>query len=167
MENVSGIRNDEGLLLKLCGHIDSANAGEVEAEINRIRGEIPEGSITVDCDDLEYISSAGLRILLRLRKAVPDISVINVSAEVYDVFEMTGFTEMLNIQKAYRKISVDGCEVIGQGANGKIYRIDADTIVKVFLNHDSLQEIKRERELARTAFVLGIPTAIPYDVVRI
>lgn len=167
MENVSGIRNDEGLLLKLCGHIDSANAGEVEAEINRIRSEIPEGSVTVDCDELEYISSAGLRILLRLRKAVPDISVINVSAEVYDVFEMTGFTEMLNIQKAYRKISVEGCEVIGQGANGKIYRIDADTIVKVFLNPDSLQEIKRERELARTAFVLGIPTAIPYDVVRI
>lgn len=167
MENVSGMRNDEGLLLKLCGHIDSANAGEVEAEINRIRSEIPEGSVTVDCDELEYISSAGLRILLRLRKAVPDISVINVSAEVYDVFEMTGFTEMLNIQKAYRKISVEGCEVIGQGANGKIYRIDADTIVKVFLNPDSLQEIKRERELARTAFVLGIPTAIPYDVVRI
>ena len=74
---------------------------------------------------------------------------------------------MMEVKKAYRVISIDNCEVIGQGANGKIYRIDRDTIVKVFLNPDSLQEIQRERELARTAFVLGVPTAIPYDVVRI
>ncbi|MBR0351678.1 MAG: anti-sigma factor antagonist [Oscillospiraceae bacterium] len=167
MENVNGKKTDNGLLLTLSGHIDSANAAAVEEEITKLRSEFPEGSITVDCDDLEYISSAGLRILLRLRKTVPDLTVINVSSEVYEVFEMTGFTEMINIQKAYRKISVEGCEIIGQGANGKIYRIDSDTIVKVFLNPDSLQEIKRERELARTAFVLGIPTAIPYDVVRI
>ena len=64
-------------------------------------------------------------------------------------------------------ISVEGKEVVGQGANGKVYRIDPDTIVKVYLNSDALPEIQRERELARMAFVLGIPTAIPYDVVRI
>ena len=80
---------------------------------------------------------------------------------------MTGFTEMMTVEKAYRVISVEGCEVIGQGANGKIYRIDRDTIVKVFLNADALEEIHRQRELARTAFVLGVPTAIPFDVVRI
>ena len=80
---------------------------------------------------------------------------------------MTGFTEMMPISKAYRRISVDGCEVIGQGANGKVYRIDPDTIVKVYYNPDALPDIHRERELARTAFVLGVPTAIPYDVVRV
>ena len=45
--------------------------------------------------------------------------------------------------------------------------IDPDTIVKVYLNPDALPEIHRERELARLAFVAGVPTAIPYDVVRI
>ena len=74
---------------------------------------------------------------------------------------------MVDISKAYRVISVDGCEIIGQGANGMVYRIDPDTIVKVYRNPDSLPEIHRERELARAAFVLGIPTAIPYDVVRV
>ena len=167
MENVSGNRTDNGLVLALHGHIDSTNAASVEAEINKLRAGGTSGPVTVDCEDLEYISSAGLRILLRLKKSVDDLSVVNVSSEVYEVFEMTGFTEMIDIQKAYRKISVEGCEIIGQGANGKIYRIDTDTIVKVFLNSDSLQEIKRERELARAAFVLGIPTAIPYDVVSI
>lgn len=123
--------------------------------------------MVVDCEELEYISSAGLRVLLRLRKAVADTRLENVSAAVYEVLEMTGFTEMMEISKAYRRLSVEGCEIIGQGANGRIYRIDSDTIVKVFLNPDSLPEIRRERELARTAFVLGIPTAIPYDVVRV
>ena len=167
MENISSRTTDNGLVLELHGHIDSTNAAVVEEEINKLRADYTSGPIIVDCEDLQYISSAGLRILLRLKKAISDLSLLNVSSEVYEVFEMTGFTEMIDIQKAYRKISVNGCEVIGQGANGKIYRIDTDTIVKVFLNPDSLEEIKRERELARSAFVLGIPTAIPYDVVRI
>lgn len=48
-----------------------------------------------------------------------------------------------------------------------MYRIDKDTVVKVYNNPDCLDDVQRERELARKAFVLGIPTAIPYDVVRV
>ncbi len=48
-----------------------------------------------------------------------------------------------------------------------VYRLDPDTVIKVYLNADSLPDIQRERELARKAFVLGIPTAIPYDVVKV
>ena len=92
---------------------------------------------------------------------------MNCSPDVYEIFDMTGFTEMMDIAKAYRKLSVEGCEVIGEGANGKVYRIDADTIVKVYKNHDALAEIHNERELARKAFVMGVPTAIPYDVVQV
>ncbi|MBR1867276.1 MAG: anti-sigma factor antagonist [Clostridia bacterium] len=161
--------NVEGKIITvfLSGRIDSANAPTAEKEITDFRSKNPANTIVVDCDKLEYISSAGLRIILRLKKETPDTTLINVSPDVYEIFDMTGFTEIMDIKKAYRVISVDGCEVIGQGANGKVYRIDKDTIVKVYLNPDALPEIHRERELARTAFVLGIPTAIPYDVVRI
>jgi len=151
----------------LSGRIDSGNAAEVEKEIESLLAGQSFQTLVIDADALEYISSAGLRVLLRLRKKYAEMKIVNVSADVYEIFEMTGFTEMMDIQKAYRVFSVDGCEVIGQGANGKVYRIDADTIVKVYLNPDALPEIHRERELARTAFVLGVPTAIPYDVVRI
>ena len=155
------------LTIFLKGHIDSANAAAVEQEIAEVRAQSSSAQLILDAQDLAYISSAGLRVILRLRKELPDLQVINVSPEVYEIFDMTGFTEMIDVKKAYRRITVDGCEVIGQGANGKVYRIDPDTIVKVYLNPDSLPEIHRERELARTAFVLGIPTAIPYDVVRV
>ncbi len=157
----------DSITIFLEGHIDSTNANNVESEINVALSGGPFGFVTVDCDGLKYISSAGLRIILRLRKEYPALKLINVSPDVYEIFDVTGFTEMLDIQKGYRHISVDGCEVIGEGANGKVYRIDRDTIVKVYRDADSLPAIQRERELARKAFVMGIPTAIPYDVVRV
>ena len=149
------------------GRIDSANAEAVEAEINAIIAENPAENLILDIEKLLYLSSAGLRVVLRLRKKFAELKVINASAEVYDIFDMTGFTEMLTIEKAYRRLSVEGCEIIGRGANGEVYRLDPDTIIKVYLNPDSLPDIHRERELARKAFVLGIPTAIPYDVVKV
>ena len=106
-------------------------------------------------------------MVLRLRKLEPQFKLVNVSAEVYEILDMTGFIEMMTVEKAYRELSVEGCEVIGRGANGTVYRIDKDTVVKVYRDADCLPDVQRERELARKAFVLGIPTAIPYDVVRV
>jgi len=151
----------------LSGHIDSSNAAQAEAEINAALTGHDGCPVVVDAKELEYISSAGLRVLLRLKKAHDDLKVVNVSSEVYETLSMTGFTEIMDVSKAYRKLSVDGCKVIGQGANGKVYRYDADTIIKVYFDPDSLPDIQRERELARKAFVLGIPTAISYDVVMV
>lgn len=159
--------NGSELTIYFEGHIDSANAKEIEDEISAIKAKARPKKLVIDCENLQYISSAGLRIVLRLMKEIKPISIVNVSSEVYEIFDMTGFTEMAEVHKAYRKVSVDGCEIIGKGANGTVYRIDRDTIVKVYVNPDSLPEIQRERELARKAFVLGIPTAIPYDVVRV
>jgi len=158
---------DGKLIICLDGRIDSNNSDAIEKEINEIRNANPSDGLIMDAENLEYVSSAGLRVLLRLKKIEKDFKVINASTEVYDIFEMTGFTEVIEIEKAYRKLSVDGCTVIGRGAKGIIYRLDADTIVKVYINPDSLPDIHKERELARKAFVLGIPTAISYDVVKV
>lgn len=159
--------NQDVLYIDLVGRIDAGNASAAEEEIQSIRKANSGLRTVLDAEELSYISSAGLRILLRLRKEDPELEIINVSPEVYSILEMTGFTEMMTIKKAYRKLSVDGCEMIGKGANGAVYRYDAETIVKVYFNPDALPEIQRERELARRALVLGINTAIPYDVVRI
>jgi uncharacterized protein (TIGR02172 family) len=158
---------DGNLTISISGHIDSTNAPALEEEINALRRKHPEGHLTLDALKLEYISSAGLRVILRLSQAEEELKVINVSSAVYEIFEMTGFTEMIHVEKAYRTISVEGCEVIGQGSNGKVYRLNPETIIKVYNNPDALPEIHRETELARKAFVLGIPTAIPFDVVKV
>lgn len=160
-------QNENVAVVCLSGRIDSGNAAEREAEIREeLKGKeaLP---LVLDAEKLEYISSAGLRILLRLKKAWRELRMINVSSEVYEILEMTGFTEMLEVEKAYKRISVEGCEVIGEGANGKVYRIDEDTVVKTYKNADALEEIRHEREVARLALILGVPTAISYDVVRV
>ena len=151
----------------LSGHIDSANAAQVGEAIAAAAQGKDIASFTLDAKGLDYISSAGLRVVLSLKKQHKDFKVINVKSEVYEVFDMTGFTQMMEVQKAYKTVSIDGGEVIGEGKNGIVYRISPDTIVKVYKNPDALEEIKNERELAKKAFVNGIPTSISYDVVQV
>ena len=167
MNEVTGYLHENELTIALSGRIDSNNAQQVEEEINRLIAENACDSLRIDLEELEYISSAGLRTLLRLRKAYGDLRLTNVGPEVYEILHMTGFTEMMTVEKAYRRVSVEGCEEIGRGANGTVYRIDGDNVVKVYNDADALDDIQHEREVARLALVLGIPTAISYDVVRV
>ena len=94
-------------VIRLYGRIDSNNASLIENEImEQLASADVQDSATVelDAEDLEYISSAGLRVLLRIRKTHPDMVIRNVTMEVYDILEMTGFTEMMDVQRAYRVV---------------------------------------------------------------
>ena len=155
------------LYIAVEGRIDASNAVQAEEKIFAIKNDNPGKHTVIDADNLEYISSAGLRVILRLRKEEPTLAIINVAADVYDVFDMTGFTDMVTVEKAYQRMSVEGCEFIAKGANGAVYRYDDETILKTYFAKDALPEIKQERENARRAFVLGINTAIPYGIVRV
>ena len=167
MNEVRGEKNQDKIVLYFSGHIDSNNAPLVEQEVNEFLATAEGNDVTVDAGELQYISSAGLRVLLHIRKQYPDLSIINVNSDVYDILNMTGFTDMIRVEKAYKVVSIEGCEVIGRGANGTIYRIDKDNVVKVYNNADALEDIQHEREVARVALILGIPTAISYDVVKV
>ena len=161
-------RIDKNILyIAVEGRIDASNAAEAEEKIFGIKNDNTGKHTVLDADGLEYISSAGLRVILKLRKEEPKLAIINVAPDVYEVFDMTGFTDMLTVEKAYQRMSVDGCEFIAKGANGAVYRYDDETIVKTYFAKDALPEIKQERENARRAFVLGINTAIPYGIVRV
>ena len=155
------------LYIALEGRIDASNAALAEEQIFSIKKDNADKHIVLDADKLEYVSSAGLRVILKLRKEAPKLAIINVAADVYEVLDMTGFTDMVTVEKAYQRMSVEGCEFIAKGANGAVYRYDDETIIKTYYAKDALPEIKQERENARRAFVLGINTAIPYGIVRV
>ena len=157
----------EILYIAVAGRIDASNAAAAEEQIFAIKNDNPGKYVVIDADNLEYISSAGLRVVLKLRKEEPQLAIINVAADVYEVFDMTGFTDMVTVEKAYQRMSVEGCEFIAKGANGAVYRYNDETILKTYFAKDALPEIKQERENARRAFVLGINTAIPYGIVRV
>ena len=155
------------VLIKLEGRIDSSNAAQTEEKIMKQLEGKKDVSVILDAQDLDYISSAGLRIILRIRKTYNQLSIQNVNSDVYEILEMTGFTDMMEVKKAYRAVSIEGCEEIGRGAVGIIYRIDKDNVVKVYQYANALESIQHEREVAKLALILGIPTAISYDVVRV
>lgn len=155
------------LTLYFTGKIDSVTSQNIQTELDELLHGAEVKGVTVDLENVKYVASSGLRILLQLRKTYPDFRIVNVPSDIYEVFEMTGFTEIMEISKAYKRVSVEDCRVIGQGANGIIYQLTPEIIIKANKKPDALAEIIHERELARRAFVLGVPTAISYNVVRI
>jgi uncharacterized protein (TIGR02172 family) len=166
--NMNARTENDRLMIALSGRIDTNNAAETEREILSILAENAGKEIAFDAAALEYISSAGLRVLMKVRKSAgKSVSIENVSREVYDIFETTGFTEILEVKKALRKINIEGMELIGQGATAKVYRMDPETVVKVFNPGVSAMMVNNENVKSKTAFLNGIPTAISYDTVKV
>ena len=155
------------LTICLEGRVDSNNAPAVEQEIMSAVRNAPGAHVVLDAGQLEYISSAGLRMLMKLRKqAGTALSVLNASPEVYDIFEVTGFTALFDIRRRLRQVSIDGCEMIGRGGNGEVYRLDQETILKPYNEGTSLEKIALEKKYATAAFTAGLPCAIAYDTVQ-
>lgn len=92
-------KNTSPAILALIGRLDTVTAPELETEIFAI---LPTAdSLTLDMEKLEYISSAGLRVILKTQKALADnagLKLINVSEAVKEVFDITGFSDFLTIE---------------------------------------------------------------------
>ena len=162
----ANLSENQILTIFLEGAIDSAAAPEVEKQIMEIYQSHSAKAVVLDAEKLRYISSTGLRVLLKLRKMEPNLELINASVDIYEILEMTGFTDLFPVTKAYRKLNLDECTVLGAGGHGKVLRLNEDTIVKLYYAGDSIEDIKREQDYAKKAFVMGIPTAIPFDIVK-
>ena len=158
---------EKELTLYLEGELNSYNADNVEKEIDDTLNDQSFEKLVLDFSRISYISSAGLRVILKLKQKYNDISVVETSLEVYDIFSMTGFTNIMDIKKGLKRVYLSGAQVIGDGYYSTVYRIDKDTIIKVFNRVSDPEQIERELKLAKEAFVLGIPTAISFDIVRV
>ena len=158
---------DNKLTLYFVGELNSGNADLIEKECQNIIEKNEFDDIVLDFADLQYISSAGLRIILRLKQKYQNVSISQVSLQVYDILQMTGFTNIISCSKKLNNVSIENAQIVGEGYFSTVYRIDKDTIIKVFNKTDDIQQIERELKLAKTAFVLGVPTAISFDVVKV
>lgn len=86
-------------LIKLDGRLDTITAPQFESEINALPADIKE--LVIDMEKLEYVSSAGLRIILFAQKKMSKVGamkIVSVCEAVMEVFEITGFVDVLNIQ---------------------------------------------------------------------
>ena len=91
-------KNDNGnLLVKVIGRLDTMTAPKLEEALSKNINEV--NSIVFDLEELKYISSSGIRVLLATRKKIEDMKVLKPNNEVMEVFEITGLTDIFNIEK--------------------------------------------------------------------
>ena len=91
--------NDKTLTIFFVGELNSSNSEDVEKEIDGITSSVSFDSILLDFEKLNYISSAGLRVVLRLKKLFDDTSIINVNGDVYKTLEIVNFSELLTVKR--------------------------------------------------------------------
>ena len=87
------------LVFFLEGELNSYNAEQVEKEIDETIAKGGFETVGFDADKLRYMSSAGLRIVAKLKQEYDDFSIVNMSDDVYDVFVMVGFADLIDIKR--------------------------------------------------------------------
>ncbi|MBQ1178431.1 MAG: phosphotransferase [Bacteroidaceae bacterium] len=163
--NVNYKVDNDVLIVTLEGRLDTEAATKFDTDMAEVSKANAHTAMTIDAAGLEYVASSGLRSILKLAKTEKNFKIENVCSAVYNVFEMTGFSRIMSISKALRKIDLEKCERIGAGGNGAVYRVSEDEIVKVNYNPDTYEGLDKELTKAKEAFLLGIPTAISFDTV--
>ena len=86
-------------VLKIIGRLDTSTAPELESTIDTCSANINE--LVLDCSELEYVSSAGLRVILKAQKlmnAQGNMKLIHVNETIMEVFDITGFADILTIE---------------------------------------------------------------------
>lgn len=153
------------LLLRLRGRLDIETSPKLEAAL-AASGAL---HVSVDFGECDYVSSAGLRVLLSANKRQAAIggslTLRNVPPNVQAVLEATGAAEIFDWSPKSREISLAGCELISKGGFGDCYRLDRETVVKLYREGVDPSVAEKERRFAKAAFVLGVPTALSYEVV--
>jgi len=160
------------LTVSAAGRIDSSTAPEFQAAVLAALDENPTyDSLLIDLAKVEYISSAGLRVFLSLNKRFVDeekkLTLANASSALMEVFQMTGFSELVDIRPPFKEFDVTGLPVIGSGMCGDVYKVNDETILKLYKSTMDLGMILKEKDNAKRAFVLGVPTPISYDLVKV
>jgi len=163
--DITSQRFDQRLTLALCGRLDATSAPTLEAalQLEGIR------ELVIDLQACDFISSAGLRGILKAIKETARINaslvLIGAQPHVMSVLEVTGLTRLVTVKPKAREISIEGLEFISAGMCGQCFRMDRETIVKLYNEGVEPRIAEQEKEFAKAAFVMGIPTAISYDVV--
>ena len=99
MLNISMDTNGSELIVNLEGRLDTSTSPQLENDLKANIDGVSE--LIFDIKDLQYISSAGLRVLLSAQKIMNkqgEMTVTNCSEEIIEIFDVTGFTDILNIE---------------------------------------------------------------------
>ena len=157
-----GVRGTGGV----AGALDQTSEGQLRARLPAAG----DGDLEFDLARCTFISSAGLRLILDAHKTTASrgkqFQLVNVPPAIEKVLETTGLAQLVRYNIARREINVEGMELLSAGACGECYRLDGESVVKLYFPGIAGEMVEREKKFAREAFILGVPTAISYEIVQ-
>jgi len=158
--NITAQRTGSTLSVAVIGKLDMTTSAAFDSEM-QLDGV---NRLVLDFNECHYVSSLGLRSILIAHKqmsaAKGTMTLINVSPEVYGIFDVTGLSKIISIKRKMREISIEGLKFMSAGVCGECYRLDQDTVVKLYHEGVDASIAEQEKQFAQAAFLMGIPTAI-------
>jgi uncharacterized protein (TIGR02172 family) len=157
---------DATATIRLTGRLDATSAETLAAAVPAA----PElRRLVLDLGACPFVSSGGIRVIMtqykRLAPLGGGVELVNVGPQVRRVFELSGLNEILVVREKPREISIEGLPFLSEGVFGEVFRLDDETVVKLYRDGLDPAVVEREKRFARAAFVAGIPTAISLDLV--
>ena len=160
---------DDGILnITLPERINAENAAAFEKELFAIENLNDAKEFVFDANNLNYISSLGLRVIFKLTKKFSDTptTIFNASSEVHEILDETGITSWVKVYKKLRNVDLNSLKMLGTGMYGSVYRVNDEQILKVFHDVHSEIEMRNVIDIIRIAFTHDIPTIMPFEVVK-
>lgn len=154
---------DKYIDCELPERLDSNNASTLQGELNELVDANPSRILRLRAENLEYVSSAGLRIFLELSKRGKLEEISGTSNEIFGILEMTGLTGIIEVGRRANEQKLESSENIGADSYGYLYRPDPENIVRIYTDLVSEEAITGSigcsqealREDIRSALVVG------------
>ena len=157
------------LTIYLEGNLDKTNSPIIEKEIFATIGSHPKALPKFDAEGLKDISNEGLHLLKKIKDTIGiKLTIQNVSDDIFDILNNTGFTQIYNVSKKLKSVNIEGLEKIADGATATVYRLDEGKVIKVFKPNISFDlMIDKEKALSTIGYLSGVPTPIAYETVKL
>lgn len=149
------------------GRIDTLSADKFAKSVSSFHEKNPDAKMILDFQKVEIITSAGLREILRFIKQGLRFKLTNVNSDVFAVMKLSGFLNYIEIERPVKYLNLEGCELIGKGANAEVYRLNDEQVIKVYKRSPDIDEIIRERMLSKKAVKAGVPAAISFGMAEV
>ncbi len=154
------------LNITLPARIDSVTSGELEKQLEVLLEGKEDASICLLAEKLGYISSAGIRIIVSLKKRFRHMEILHVSRLIYDIFSMAGVTNLIPVKKRIRKIDPpEPDRFLSLGEDYELYRMSEEQDVRIYREDISVEEVTERMSLSELAVSLNIPAFPLQEVV--
>lgn len=154
------------LQIYLPERIDNKNAIEFDEALNDLINNIKFDRIILEASELNYIASVGIRTLMKLKKDGYNFEIVRVKPEVEEMLVHLGLDTIIPIFTLDQVLYTNNLKKISESSNYIIFDLGDNKAVKVIKNQEDRNQAIKEKNSLQEAFLLGIPSTIPYDYIR-